>query len=190
MTNAMLPDPSAGRPLSAAVHQVAATVDGLPSSQLLDPTLEIVAATAFLVVVIGIHGVSLGRISGFFSTRFAHLTPKSPRWKGAVLTTVAITLIVALHIAETHIWAAALFGLDLVASYGDSYFYVLEAYTTLGEGPNYMPVGYRLISPVIALTGLFTFGWSGSVLVYIVSQTGRLHAERSKAAATDGREAQ
>ena len=44
-----------------------------------------------------------------------------------------------------------------------------------------MPVGYRLISPVIALTGLFTFGWSGSVLVYIVGKMGNLHAERSKA---------
>jgi hypothetical protein len=71
----------------------------------------------------------------------------------------------------------------MIGTYRDAYFYVLEAYTTLGEGPNYLPDGYRLISPIIALTGLFTFGWSGSVLVYIVGQTGRLHAERSQVAA-------
>lgn len=183
MTNAQPVDaPSSAEGLSPLVHRVAAAADGGPP-QLLNPTFEIVLATLFLVVVIGIHGVCLGRISKFFSTGFAHLTMTSPRWKPVLLTGVAIALIVLVHIAETHIWAGILYALGLVQGYGDSYFYVLEAYTTLGEGPNYMPVGYRLISPVIALTGLFTFGWSGSVLVYIVGQTGNLHAERSKAEA-------
>ncbi len=160
---------------------VAQPVAAVVAPELPDPAIEIALATLFLVVVIGIHGVCLGQISKFFSSRFAHLTPQSARWRPVLLSGVSIGLIVALHIAETHIWAAVLYALDLVSSFRDSYYYVLEAYTTLGEGPNYMPVGYRLISPVIALTGLFTFGWSGSVLVYIVSQTGRLHAERSVA---------
>ena len=46
-----------------------------------------------------------------------------------------------------------------------------------------LPDRWRLIGPVIAISGLFTFGWTGSVLVYVMGQTGKLHAERSKAAA-------
>ncbi len=184
MKIAMLHDAQVGQASSTAIRQVAATTEA-ELTPVIDPTLEIVVAMLFLVVVIAIHGVVLGQISKFFSSRFVHLTLQSPRWKPALLTGVSIGFIVALHFGETHLWAAALLVLHMVDNYRDAYFYVLEAYTTLGEGSNYLPDGYRLISPVIALTGLFTFGWSGSVLVYIVGQTGRLHAERSKATAPD-----
>ena len=181
MQTAVLLDGQVGHPPSEGILHAAASAQGALPPPLLNPALEIAIATLFLVVVIGIHGICLGQISKHFSTRFAKLTAQSPRWRPAMLAAVAIALIVVLHFAETHIWAGSLLGLEMIATYRDAYFYVLEAYTTLGEGPDYLPDGYRLISPVIALTGLFTFGWSGSVLVYIVGQTGRLHAERSKA---------
>jgi hypothetical protein len=145
-----------------------------------NPAVEIALATLFLVIVIGIHGVFLGRISKLFSTHIARQTPQSPRWHAGLLTAISIGLIVALHFGETHLWALTLNQAGLISGYRDAYFYVLEAYTTLGEGSVYMPDGYRLISPIIALTGLFTFGWSTSVFVYIVGQVGRLHEEREK----------
>lgn len=147
---------------------------------LYDPAVEIGLATLLLVVVIGIHGICLGQISKLFATRIARLKPTSPRWRASTLTAVSIGLIVALHFGETHLWALALIEAGLISGYRDAYFYVLEAYTTLGEGAAYMADGYRLISPLIALTGLFTFGWSTSVLVYIVGQVGRLHEERER----------
>ena len=166
---------------SANVIPAAVTTDSELSTVLFDPTVEIGIATLFLVIVIGIHGVCLGQISKLFSTRFARLKPTSPRWRASTLTAVSIGLIVVLHFVETHLWALNLIQLRLITNYRDAYFYVLEAYTTLGEGAAYLPDGYRLISPIIALTGLFTFGWSTSVLVYIVGQVGRLHEEREKA---------
>ena len=171
--------------LQAIVPAAVALPTPLPPP-LLSPPLEIAIATSFLVVVIAIHGVCLGRISKQFSSRFAHFSTETPKWRPAFLVGAAITGIVVVHMAETHIWAAILYGLSLVEGYGAAYFYVLEAYTTLGEGPNYLPDGHRLISPVIALTGLFTFGWSTSVLVYIVDQTGRLHQEREKQSPPSG----
>jgi hypothetical protein len=181
MSNPVLFNTPFGHLPSAAAHQVAATVDPVPPPAPINPALEIALAALFLTIVISIHGTGLGQISKFFSTRFAGLTPRSPRWRATALSATAIGLIVSLHFCETLVWAGALLAFGMVDNYRDAYFYVLEAYTTLGEGPNYLPDGFRLVSPVIALTGLFTFGWSGSVLVYIVSQTGRLHAERSKA---------
>ena len=160
---------------------VAASVQAGMQDVVTNPAVEIALATLFLAIVIGIHGVCLGRISKFFSTHIARQTPQSPRWHAGLLTAVTIGLIVALHFAETHLWALTLVQAGLISGYRDAYFYVLEAYTTLGEGSVYMPDGYRLISPIIALTGLFTFGWSTSVLVYIVGQVGRLHEERERA---------
>ena len=57
---------------------------------------------------------------------------------------------------------------------------MFEAYTTLGESVVTLPDKYRLIGPVIAMSGLFTFGWTGSALVYVMSQILRLEARRSR----------
>ncbi len=70
----------------------------------------------------------------------------------------------------------------ILTNFRDAYYYVLEAYTTLGEGTLYLPHQWRLVGPVIAISGLFTFGWTASVLVYVMNETGKLHAARSTAA--------
>jgi hypothetical protein len=48
-----------------------------------------------------------------------------------------------------------------------------------------LPPSWRQLGPIIAVSGLFTFGWTSSVLVYVMTQFGMLdthHAERKKAA--------
>ena len=62
----------------------------------------------------------------------------------------------------------------------DSYYYVLANYTTLGEGNISLPDRWRLIGPIIAMSGLFTFGWTGSVLVSIMTEFGKLDRVRAK----------
>ena len=39
----------------------------------------------------------------------------------------------------------------------DSYYFVLESYTTLGEGTVSLPDRWRLIGSIMAMSGLFTF---------------------------------
>ena len=62
----------------------------------------------------------------------------------------------------------------------DSYYYVLESYTTLGEGSISLPDRWRLVGPIIAMSGLFTFGWTGSVLVNIMTEFGKLDRVRAR----------
>jgi hypothetical protein len=48
-----------------------------------------------------------------------------------------------------------------------------------------LPPSWRQLGPIIAVSGLFTFGWTSSVLVYVMTQFGTLdthHAERKKIA--------
>jgi len=68
----------------------------------------------------------------------------------------------------------------LIPSMRDSYYFVLENYTTLGEGNVRLPDQWRLLGPIIAISGLFTFGWTGSVLVSIMTEFGRLDRARAK----------
>jgi|LNFM01.2.fsa_nt_gb hypothetical protein len=157
----------------AAVTEVA--------TNLTDSMLELLLATLVLVPVIVVHGWLLGRTSKVFSTHFALYTPETPRWRVTVLVGLTITALVFIHLLETLLWTVPLLWLGIISNFRDAYYYVLEAYTTLGEGTLYLPDQWRLVGPVIAISGLFTFGWTGSVLVYVMNQNGKLHVERSKA---------
>ena len=59
---------------------------------------------------------------------------------------------------------------------------MLEAYTTLGEGAVSLPEPWLLIGPIIAMSGLFTFGWTASVLVGIMTEYGQLDRSRARLA--------
>lgn len=153
------------------------------ATNLTDSMVELLLATLVLVPVIVVHGWLLGRTSKIFSTHFALYTPETARWRVTVLVGLTITSLVFIHLLETLLWTVPLLWLGIISNFRDAYYYVLEAYTTLGEGTLYLPDQWRLVGPVIAISGLFTFGWTASVLVYVMNQTGKLHAARSKAAA-------
>jgi hypothetical protein len=150
---------------------------------LTNPVVELFLATLILVPVIVVHGWLLGRTSKVFSTHFALYTPATERWRVTALVGFTITALVFIHLLETLLWTVPLLSLGILDNFRDAYYYVLEAYTTLGEGTLYLPDEWRLIGPVIAISGLFTFGWTASVLVYVMGENGKLHAARSKAEA-------
>ncbi len=161
---------------------VATAVTGL-AGELTNPVVELALATLILVPVIIVHGWCLGRVTKFFSGHYALYSPATPRWRPSVLTGITIATLVIVHLVETLLWTAPLIWLHILDNFRDAYYYVLEAYTTLGEGTLYLPEQWRLVGPVIAISGLFTFGWTASVLVYVMNETGKLHAARAKAAA-------
>jgi hypothetical protein len=136
-----------------------------------------------LVVIIVLHGWGLSRVTSFFSGHFALYSAKTALWRISALTSATITLLVLLHLIETLLWTTPFFGLGVIPNFSNAYYFVLEAYTTLGEGNVLLPPTWRLAGPIIAISGLFTFGWTGSVLVYVMNEIGKLHATRSRIAA-------
>ena len=154
-------------------------------TNLTNPVVELGLATLVLVPIIVIHGWLLGRTSKSFSVRFALYTPATPPWRVSGLAGVTIALLVVIHLVETLLWTIPLLGLRILPNFRDAYYYVLEAYTTLGEGPVPLPDNWRLVGPIIAISGLFTFGWTAGVLVYVMGETSKLHAARSRKAAKE-----
>jgi hypothetical protein len=80
----------------------------------------------------------------------------------------SIFLMLTLHIAEILIWAFVLNRLGLIARVHDAIYFCANAYTTLGYGTIALEPQWRNISPVIAISGLFTFAWTTSTLVDVV----------------------
>lgn len=165
---------------TAAIESVAEATSGWGG-----PFAETIFGAALLVVIIVFHGLCLNQVSKHVARRFARFTPQTRPWRANLLMTTTIAALVAIHFVETLIWAAPIAGLAIIPGFDDAYYYVLEAYTTLGEGTVKLPDHWRLAGPVIAISGLFTFGWTASVLVYLMNEIGRFHSRSAADNPTD-----
>ena len=74
-----------------------------------------------------------------------------------------------LQIVEIMIWALLLNRLGLIKNVHDVIYFCANAYTTLGMGKMELDRPWRLISPIIGISGLFTFAWTTSALVDLVT---------------------
>jgi len=138
------------------------------------PVLEIAFGLIGLVFIIVVHGISLRFIHRGYERAWVRVSTATPRWQVNLLLVAVISALALVHMVETLIWALPLSRLGIIPSLRDSYFFVLESYTTLGGGTVAPPDAWRLVGPIVAMSGLFTFGWTGSVLVGIMTEFGRL----------------
>jgi amino acid transporter len=144
------------------------------------PVFEIVVGTLIMIVIIFVHGAGIRKINQRFSKSWIRVNNRTAYWRLNLLLAITIGCLAALHFAETLLWAIPLSAMGLIPSMRDSYYYVLESYTTLGEGNVGLPDRWRLIGPIIAMSGLFTFGWTGSVLVSVMTEFGKFDRVRAK----------
>jgi amino acid transporter len=149
------------------------------------PVFEIIVGTVIMIVIIFVHGVGIRTINQRFSKAWIHINSSTPHWRINLLLALTIASLAALHFAETLLWASPISLMGLIPSMRDSYYFVLESYTTLGEGTVSLPDRWRLIGPIMAMSGLFTFGWTASVLVSIMTEFGKLDRVRAKKSPTD-----
>jgi hypothetical protein len=144
----------------------------------LDILGEVAIAALLLTTLVGLHGLGLTYASARFSRRLARMNDKTPLWRVHWVMTVTVGSFVLIHLAECIIWAIPIYWLGIVHSYHSAFAFVFECYTTLGLTVVIVPQKYDLLPPMIAVTGLFTFGWTGSSLVYVMSQILRLESNR------------
>jgi hypothetical protein len=79
-----------------------------------------------------------------------------------------------LHLVEVLIWAFVLNRAGLVKHAYDAIYFCANCYTTLGLGKVDVEEHWRIISPIIGISGLFTFAWTTSALVDVVASNRRL----------------
>lgn len=145
------------------------------------PLLELLIGLFILTVVILVHGVGVRLVYRHFTRTWEKSGSKMTSWHYNVIVSVAAASLAALHLLVTLMWALPIFWSGLIPGLRDAYFFVLENYTTLGDDTVSLPKAWRLIGPVIAISGLFNFGWTASVFVNMMHDVGtldRLQARR------------
>lgn len=134
------------------------------------PAAALGIGALILVCLVIFHGISLHKILVHFKRRELRLQAGRPHlWGAAFLFGWAIFMMLVLHIVEIIAWAMALNRLGLIPHPADAIYFCANAYTTMGYGTVDLLLLWRNITPVIAISGLFTFAWTTSSLVTMVS---------------------
>jgi hypothetical protein len=79
-----------------------------------------------------------------------------------------ILLLLLLHLVDTTIWALVLNLTDLIPNIHESFYFSANTYTTLGYGNVPLPHAWRELSPIMAISGLFTFAWTTAQMFNLV----------------------
>jgi hypothetical protein len=131
--------------------------------------------SVMLVIIVLIHGAGLDRIidrykrrSDILRRRFWH------PYTATSLFAVTILLMLFLHVFEICVWGVALNRTGLITSLRDSMYFSANTYTTIGYGLMILPNNWRELSPLMAISGLFTFAWTTGELFSIVERQRQL----------------
>lgn len=140
-----------------------------------------------LMLIVLIHAAGLRVLANRFEKRVQTLGIMHSTWRPDVLMGWVVFLMLLLHLVEIWVWAAALVYSGLVDNWRAAGFFAANTYTTVGYGNFLLPDGWHMLAPIIAISGLFTLGWTGSVLVEIVRRCQEIRTAAYKARAGKGR---
>jgi hypothetical protein len=114
------------------------------------PTSALLLGGAVLLGVVLLHGVVMHWVQ-------THVAARDP-----------FLVLLGAGLLEVTVWTAALKYSSIFPTWVGAAAFSASSYTTLGNATRSPPPGWSMLGPIIAMSGLFTFGWSGSVLVEVV----------------------
>jgi hypothetical protein len=181
---------------SGTLEAGAAGIDALPRElsdlSAIQPFLQVmpVADLTFgggvLIVIMLIHAAGVRTVSNHMRRATIRILARPSSWRADVLMSSVVFLLLALHVLEIFVWSAALVFAGLVPDWHTAGFFAGNTYTTVGYGAFVLPRGWGMVAPLIAISGLFTFGWSGSVLVDLVARCQKIKDATNPDDARDG----
>ncbi len=134
------------------------------------PGAAIGIGSLLLVILVLFHGLGLHGILVRFKRSEVRLQMGRPHLtRAGFLFGESVFLMLSMHIVQITAWAFALMWLGLILRPSDAIYFCANAYTTLGYGAVDLDQHWRNISPIIAISGLFSFAWTTSSLVSILT---------------------
>ena len=132
------------------------------------PAADLFFGGGMMIFIVLVHAAGVRAVTTHVLRRTEAIMQHPSRWQADLLMASIVFMLLTLHVTEMVLWAAALVYSNLVPDWRSAGFFAGNTYTTVGYGSFILPNGWRMLAPIIAMSGLFTFGWSGSVLVDFV----------------------
>jgi len=146
---------------------------------------EIAWGVALVAIVMVLHGLGM-----VWTLRIVHrlkgrLGPNVKLAASLLVLVVAAWLITVAHLVEVFAWAGFLHWKRALPNMSMAYYLSLLDYTTLGCEYD-LPVKWRLLEGMIAISGLMTFAWSTGVLFALAQEFQARELRRGQPASPGG----
>lgn len=121
--------------------------------------------------------VSLGNIAVHAATMMVIIRSKNvihanvgrhPTLRLVGIMIAAVSMLMAAHLLEVAIWAAAYSLLGATPQGTENLYFAFVNYTTLGYGDITPVARWRLFGPLTAMNGVLLFGWSTAVIYHVL----------------------
>ena len=159
--------------IPGTLERGAADIEHLPLLEHLSavmPAADLFFGGAMMIFIVLAHAAGVRAVTTHVLRRTQVIMQRPSRWEADLLMASIVFMLLSLHTVEMIMWAAALVYSGLVPDWRSAGFFAGNTYTTVGYGSVVLPPGWEMLTPLIAISGLFTFGWSGSVLVDLVGR--------------------
>lgn len=150
------------------------------------PIWELGLGGGLLVASVLLHGIGMWAVQHAFLLAWPH--EPDARVRRQLLFGGLIAMMLATHLAQMGLWAAALTAIGAVDGFREAFYFASVTYTTLGYEETKLPMQWRLVAPLMAMSGVFAFGWTTGVLVSLVTRANQAYADDSRMRAGAGRD--
>lgn len=120
---------------------------------------------AFMVVV-ALHLIGLHTAVRLFRSQVQVQDLRKLHFLHTVMVILGVMfLLFALHLMTNFAWGAFIVWMHVLPNYREGVYYSLENYTSLGLTRVDVDDHWRMLAPMISLSGVFCLSWSTAVLV-------------------------
>jgi len=138
--------------------------------------LKLLIAWALLGVCVVIHA---GGITYVMRRLRRHAVPPPLFWPWTWIFIRVAAWIVAMHLVEVIVWAAAYTAIDAMPDAITAFYFSVVTYTTTGYGDLVLPAPWRVLGGIEALTGILMCGWSTGFFFAVLSRMFETGDERA-----------
>lgn len=122
-----------------------------------------------LLLCLSVQGSTVVLVMTQFKNRIRALAIGKQNVTAHLLFFSAIFILLMSHFAQIYIWGLFLFLPGIMSNTHQAILLAGSTYTTVGFITDNLPLQWQLLSVTMAITGLFAFAWSTSIM-YALSQ--------------------
>lgn len=122
-----------------------------------------------LLACIAVQGSTVALVMGQLKPRLRAVVAEKRGGMAHLLFFTSILILLASHLGQILIWTAFLYWPGIMTNPHHAVLLAGSTYTTVGFANDTLAEQWQLLAVIMAVTGLFTFAWSTSIM-YAMSQ--------------------
>jgi hypothetical protein len=130
--------------------------------------LDFLCGGAGLMAILFFHGLCIALIYPWFMQRSRDMLHRRTYWRVEMLFFFSMFLLMMTHLGEIMLWAILVFQLGLVDTLRQAITFCGSTYTTVGYNSDLMPEGWKVMTMIIALSGMFSFAWTTGIMMMML----------------------